>query len=236
MVLEVSNLESGYGAAKIVQDVSFSVDSSEVVAVLGPNGAGKSTLLKTIVGLVGTSGGTVEFQGEDITDADTETVLDKGIVYVPQDEAIFPELSVIDNLRMNAWHEDIDFQSRVEDVYDQFPILEERSDQIAGTLSGGQRRMLAVSPAIMYDPDLIVLDEPSAGLAPQLVEDMFSNLRDIIDQGTSVLLVEQNADEALRIADRGLIFEGGQILEQGSAEQLQESGDIAEMYLGGEDY
>jgi branched-chain amino acid transport system ATP-binding protein len=142
--------------------------------------------------------------------------------------------TVIDNLRMSGWRLDADFEERVGEVYDQFPILAERSEQVAGTLSGGQRRMLAVAPAIMYDADFLMLDEPSAGLAPQLVTDMFDHLLEITDEGTGVLLVEQNADEALRVADRAMILEGGRIKTEAAADELEDSEEIAEIYMGSE--
>jgi ABC-type branched-subunit amino acid transport system ATPase component len=232
MGLTVENVTSGYGSAIVIENISMSVDSGDVLAVIGPNGAGKSTLLRTIAGIVEARSGTIELGGTDLTGIETEELIQEGVVYVPQEQPIFSDLTVIDNLRMSGWRLDGNFEDRVEDVYEQFPILEDRSNQVAGTLSGGQRQMLAVAPAIMYDADFLMLDEPSAGLAPQLVTEMFDHILDIIGDDTGVLLVEQNAEEALRVANRAMILEGGSIQTEATAEELKDSEEIAEIYMG----
>ncbi|WP_135825045.1 ABC transporter ATP-binding protein [Halorussus ruber] len=232
-LLEVSNVESGYGDVLVLHGVDLTVEDGEMVSVIGPNGAGKSTLLKTVAGLLEARTGTVEFAGEDITDTPAEEIIYHGICYVPQTTNIFGNLTVIENLKMGAWAlEDAAFEDRVERVYERFPVLEDRPNQRAETMSGGQQQMLAMGAALMLDPDLLILDEPSAGLAPRLIDDVFEKIRDINDSGTAVLMVEQNARRALREADRGVVLELGQDRFEGTGEELLDSEEIAELYLG----
>lgn len=232
-LLEISDLESGYGDLMIVHDVDLQVGSDEMVAIIGPNGAGKSTLLKSIVGLLNIKSGTITFKGEDITRLAPEDVIYEGICHVPQSDNVFPNLTVRENLMMGAWTLDNDeFEERVESVYERFPILEERPNQPARTLSGGQQQMVAMGAALMLDPDLLLLDEPSAGLAPQLVDDVFEKIVDINESGTAILMVEQNARRALKESDRGIVLDQGENRFEGTAESLLDSKEVAELYLG----
>jgi ABC-type branched-subunit amino acid transport system ATPase component len=236
MLLELEDVVSGYGDAIIVHGVDMGVEDGEMVTIIGPNGAGKSTLLKTVVGVVQAREGTIEFDGEDITGLPPEEVVEHGICYVRQDDNIFPNLSVMENLKMGAWPAEgedwFDFDERLEEVYRQFPILEERADQRAGALSGGQQQMVAMGTAMILDPDLLVLDEPSAGLAPHLVEEVFEKIVDINDAGTTVLMVEQNARAALKRSDRGIVLDMGENRFQGTGAELLDSEEVAELYLG----
>jgi len=234
MFLDASNLKSGYGDAIIVDGASLSMDDGEMVTIIGPNGAGKSTFLKTIVGLLRVRAGEVTFKGEDITDVSADAAIDHGMCYVPQTDNVFPNLTVRENLRMGGWtltSEDV-FEDRVADVYDRFPELEDRPEALAGNLSGGQQQMVAMGAGLMVDPDLLILDEPSAGLAPDLVDDMFQKIREINDAGTSVLMVEQNARRALEESDRGIVLDMGESRLQGTGAELLDSQEVAELYLG----
>jgi len=236
-LLDVSGLEAGYGDLMIVHDVDLEVASDEMVTIIGPNGAGKSTLLKSIVGLLNIESGTVTLDGNDITGLPPEEVIYKGICHVPQTDNIFPSLTVLENLKMGAWalgesDLDADFEERVQEVYERFPVLEDRPDQKAGTLSGGQQQMVAMGAALMLDPDLLILDEPSAGLAPQLVDDMFEKISEINDAGKAVLMVEQNARRALEESDRGIVLDMGENRMEGTGSELLDSPEVAELYLG----
>lgn len=236
-LLEVSGLESGYGDLMIVHDIDLEVTSDEMVSIIGPNGAGKSTFLKSIVGLLNIKSGTVTLDGKNITGLPPEEVIYEGICHVPQTENIFPNLTVLENLKMGAWaleESDLDagFDERVQDVYDRFPVLEKRPDQTAVTLSGGQQQMVAMGAALMLDPDLLILDEPSAGLAPHLVDEVFEKIVDINESGTAILMVEQNARRALRESDRGVVLDQGENRFEGTAESLLDSEEVAELYLG----
>jgi len=236
MLLEAEDVVSGYGDAQILNGVDLSVSDDEMVCIIGPNGAGKSTLLKTIVGIVEAWEGEIEFAGEDITGLPPEKVVDHGICYVPQDDNVFGDLTIRENLRMGAWaaeDEDwFDFDERVEAVFEQFPVLRERLSQTAGSLSGGQQQMVAMATALMLDPDLLILDEPSAGLAPKLIDDVFERIAEINDAGTPILMVEQNARRALRESDRGVVLDMGQNHIQGTGQDLLDSEEVAELYLG----
>lgn len=236
MLLELDDVVSGYGDAIIVHGVDMSVADGEMVTIIGPNGAGKSTLLKTVVGVVQARDGSITFDGADITGLPPEDVVEHGICYVRQNDNIFPNLSVMENLKMGAWpaqgEEWFDFEERLKEVYRQFPVLEERTDQPAGALSGGQQQMVAMGTATILDPDLLVLDEPSAGLAPQLVEEVFEKIVAINDAGTTVLMVEQNARTALESSDRGVVLDMGEDRFEGTGEELLNSDEVAELYLG----
>ena len=234
MFLEADNLVSGYDDAIIVDGASLEMEEGEMVTVIGPNGAGKSTLLKTIVGLLRVREGRVRFDGEDVTDLSAEEAIEYGMCFVPQVDNIFPNLTVKENLKMGGWSLDDDavFESRLQDVYERFPELEDRPDALAGNLSGGQQQMVAMGAGLMLDPDLLILDEPSAGLAPDLVDDMFEKITEINDSGTSVLMVEQNARRALEESDRGVVLDMGQSRLEGTGAELLESEEVAELYLG----
>lgn len=233
-LLEVEDVESGYGDVLVLNGVDLAVDRGEMVTIIGPNGAGKSTLLKTIVGLLRVRQGSVTFDGEDITGLSPEEVVYHDVCYVPQTSNLFPSLSVEENLMMGGWAlDDASFDDRVDRVYERFPVLEERTEQTAETLSGGQQQMVAMGAGLMLDPDLLILDEPSAGLAPQLVEETFEKISEINDAGRTVLMVEQNARQALRRSDRGVVLDMGEDRLEGDGEELLDSDEVAELYLGG---
>jgi len=232
-LLDVTGLDAGYGDLQILEDVSLTVDDSEYVTIVGPNGAGKSTAMKTIFGLTTYMGGSITFNGEEISDRRPEEIIQIGIGYVPQSDNVFASLSVKENLEMGAYILDEVPQDRLELVYDRFPILEERKGQKAGSMSGGQQQMLAMGRALMLDPDLLMLDEPSAGLAPDLVKDMFDRIDQINDDGTAVLMVEQNAKEALRRCDRGYVLVQGQNRYEDSGDALLADEQVRQDFLGG---
>jgi branched-chain amino acid transport system ATP-binding protein len=232
-LLEIDDLDAGYGDLQILDGVDMAVDDEEYVAIVGPNGAGKSTVMRTVFGIATHMGGTITFDGEDISTLAPERVIRKGIGYVPQDDNVFSSLSVRENLEMGAYILDDVPEAALREVYDRFPILEEREGQKGGTLSGGQQQMLAMGRALMLDPDLILLDEPSAGLAPDLVEEMFEKVDQINDDGTAILMVEQNAKEALRRCDRGYVLVQGQNRYDGPGESLLDDEQIRRDFLGG---
>lgn len=232
-ILEVRNLRSGYGKAVILQDLSIDVEEAGFTAIIGPNGAGKTTLLRSIYGLCDFHGGTINHKGEDITRLKPENMADKGINYVPQDDSIFSNLTVFENLRMGVVKEKSreKINSRLEKVYNRFPILKTRRTQSAGTLSGGERQMLAVGCALMTDPQFLLLDEPTAGLAPFLVQALFEEIVKLNEEDKSLLLVEQNAKMALESAQIGYILEGGRIKAHDDADKLLNSEEVMKHYL-----
>jgi len=232
-LLEVRGLDAGYGDLQILTDVDLTVDDEEYVTIVGPNGAGKSTVMKSVFGLTTHMGGTVTFEGEDISGTKPETVIHKGLGYVPQTENVFAELDVEENLEMGAYILDSVPEDVLQDVYDRFPILQKRRDQKAGTMSGGQRQMLAMGRALMLDPDLLLLDEPSAGLAPDLVDEMFDKIDEINESGTAILMVEQNAKEALRRCDRGYVLANGQNRYEDDGTALLADEEVRQEFLGG---
>jgi len=234
MFLEASNLKSGYGDAIIVNGASLEMSEGEMVTIIGPNGAGKSTFLKTIVGLLRVREGRVDFQGKEITDLSADEAIEHGICFVPQVDNIFGNLTVRENLKMGGWSldDDDEFAARVAEVYDRFPELEDRPDALAGNLSGGQQQMVAMGAGLMLDPDLLILDEPSAGLAPELVNEMFEKITEINESGTSILMVEQNARRALEESDRGVVLDMGESRMEGTGAELLDSPEVAELYLG----
>jgi len=232
-LLEVRGLDAGYGDLQILTDVDLDVDDEEYVTIVGPNGAGKSTVMKSVFGLTTYMGGTVRFDDEDISGAKPESIIHKGLGYVPQTENVFAELDVQENLEMGAYILDSVPQDALRMVYDRFPILEQRRDQKAGTMSGGQRQMLAMGRALMLDPDLLLLDEPSAGLAPDLVDEMFDKIDEINESGTAILMVEQNAKEALRRCDRGYVLANGQNRYEDDGTALLNDEEVRREFLGG---
>ena len=234
-LLQLLNVESSYGPIKAIRGVSLDVHAGEIVTVLGSNGAGKTTILKTISGIIDPRKGNVMFKDADITAKDPADIVRCGLSHVPEGREVFPLLSVRDNLWMGAYtREDRDGVERdMAQVYQYFPILKERADQDAGLLSGGQQQMLALSRALMAQPDLILLDEPSLGLSPKLTKEIFEIVVRINrERGTTILLVEQNANMALNAADRGYVLENGRIVMQDTCECLREKEDIREFYLG----
>ena len=232
-LLEVSGLDAGYGDLQVLSDVDMTVDEGEYVSIVGPNGAGKSTVMKSVFGLTTHMGGTVRFEGSDITGNRPEDIIHEGLGYVPQTDNIFPTLSVRENLEMGAYILDEVPQDALEAVYERFPILEEREEQKAGTMSGGQRQMLAMGRALMLEPELLMLDEPSAGLAPDLVDDMFDRVDAINEAGTAILMVEQNAKEALRRCDRGYVLAQGQNRHEDTGDALLADEQVRRDFLGG---
>ena len=232
-LLAVRGLDAGYGDLQILTDVDMDVGDGEYVTIVGPNGAGKSTVMKSVFGLTNVFGGSVTFAGDEITDDEPEQMVHHGLGYVPQNENVFAGLTVRENLEMGAYILDEFPEDSLADVYDRFTILEEREDQQAGTLSGGQQQMLAMGRALMLDPDILLLDEPSAGLAPDLVEDLFDRIDAINESGTAVLMVEQNAKEALRRCDRGYVLVQGENRFVDSGDALLADEDVRQEFLGG---
>ncbi|RLM89623.1 ABC transporter ATP-binding protein [Halobellus sp. Atlit-38R] len=232
-LLEVRDLDAGYGDLQILTDVDMDVADGEYVTIVGPNGAGKSTVMKSVFGLTTHMGGTVTFEGEDITGLRPEEIIHEGIGYVPQNDNVFASLTVRENLEMGAYILDEVPQDALDAVFDRFPILEERQTQKAGTMSGGQQQMLAMGRALMLDPSLLLLDEPSAGLAPDLVDDMFDRIDAINDDGTAILMVEQNAKEALRRCDRGYVLANGQNRYMDDGDVLLNDEQVRQDFLGG---
>jgi ABC-type branched-subunit amino acid transport system ATPase component len=232
-LLEVSGVVAGYGETEILHSVSIAVEEGQIVTIIGPNGSGKSTLLKTIFGLVQPKKGQVRFHGEDITGMAPEVVVRKGLCYVPQSSNVFPSLSVNENLEMGAFIRTDDFGQRLEEVYDLLPDLAERRKDRAGTLSGGQRQMLALARALMLDPILLLLDEPSAGLAPNLVNSVFEKILGINSAGVAIVLVEQNARKALGLSSWGYVLASGQNQLEDRGENLLKNPEVVRLYLGG---
>jgi len=232
-LLSVEGLDAGYGDLQILEDVDMSVGDGEYVVIVGPNGAGKSTVMKSVFGLTTYMGGTITYDDNEIQGLRPEEIIHEGIGYVPQSDNVFPTLTVEENLEMGAYILDSVPDDRMEAVYDRFPVLRERKDQKAGTMSGGQRQMLAMGRALMLEPGLLMLDEPSAGLAPDLVEEMFDRIDRINGAGTSVLMVEQNAKEALRRCDRGYVLVQGQNRYEDTGEALLANEQVRQDFLGG---
>lgn len=234
-MLKVTNINVHYGVIHALKGVSFELEEGEIVALIGANGAGKSTLLNTISGILPATSGKVEYLKEDITNIAPQMVVRKGIVQVPEGRKIFTSMTVMENLEMGAYSLDDRKQiyEKIDEMFQKFPILGKRSKQLGGTLSGGEQQMLAIARGLMAKPKLILLDEPSMGLAPILVEQIFDIIQDINQHGTSVLLVEQNAQMALSIANRAYVLETGRVILEGSAKKLMKNPIVVEAYLGG---
>lgn len=232
-LLEVNNVVSGYGEMQVLRGISLSVEQHEIVSIIGPNGAGKSTVMKLIFGLLKPWEGSVSYNGEQIGGLNPEQIVRKGICYVPQVENVFATLTVEENLEMGAFILKGDLTSRKERVYDLFPRLAERKKQRAGSMSGGERQMVAMGRALMLDPKLLMLDEPSAGLAPLFVDMIFEKVKEINESGVGVLMVEQNARKSLELAHRGYVLATGQNKVEGLGSSLLENPEVAELYLGG---
>ncbi|MGD2105590.1 MAG: ABC transporter ATP-binding protein [Anaerolineae bacterium] len=235
MLLEVNDLNVFYGAIHALQGISFGVERGEIVTLIGANGAGKSTTLNTISGLVRARGGSIKFKGQEITRAPAYDIVSMGVVQVPEGRKIFAPLTVDENLDMGAYTRDDPkgINQARERVYQSFPRLKERLHQYGGTLSGGEQQMLAMGRGLMSEPELLLLDEPSMGLAPFLVDEIFDIIEEINSQGTSILLVEQNAQMALSIADRAYVLETGRFVLEGSADKVAANPEVKEAYLGG---
>lgn len=232
-MLKAENLNVYYGKIHALKDVSFEVNAGEVVALIGANGAGKSTTLKTISGILRSRTGGVSFLDEDISKTESYKLLAKGLAHVPEGRRIFLQMTVEENLEMGGYIQKRVSDADLEDVYTRFPRLKERRSQIAGTLSGGEQQMLAMSRALMSHPKLLMLDEPSMGLSPILVEQIFDIIKELHAAGTTILLVEQNAEMALQIAGRAYVLESGRVTLTGTGAELMESDAIQKAYLGG---
>ena len=234
-MLEVNNLEVYYGVICALKGISFEVNQGEIVSLIGANGAGKTTTMQSVVGLIPKKAGTVTFDGQDITKTPCHKIVHLGMTQVPEGRRIFQELSVYENLLMGAYGEKNkqQFKADLEAIYTRFPRLAERRNQIAGTLSGGEQQMLAMGRAIMCHPKLLMLDEPSMGLSPLLVDQVFEIIKDINRDGTTVLLVEQNAGKSLAISDRAYVMENGSIVLSGTGAELAASEQVRKAYLGG---
>jgi branched-chain amino acid transport system ATP-binding protein len=231
--LEISSLSAGYGKSEVLHGISMAVGTGEVVTMVGANGAGKSTTLRSVFGLTDIRGGAITFNGQNIVGLRPHNIVTLGLALVPQERSIFPSLTVLENLEMGGYTMDHHrLGERTERVFGQFPRLRERHRQKAGTLSGGERQMLAIGRGLMTDPDLLMLDEPSLGLAPKIVEAVFEQIQLIHQSGTTIFLVEQNARRALSIADRAYVLELGHIRHQGSGRELLDDAEVQRAYLG----
>jgi branched-chain amino acid transport system ATP-binding protein len=233
-LLELKNVDVHYGRIQAIHDMSFSVDEGEIVSLIGANGAGKSTTMKTISGLLNPSAGSITFEGEDITKMKAHIRVVRGISQAPEGRGIFPGMTVLENLDMGTYarKDRSSIKSDFDRVFSLFPRLAERRTQVGGTMSGGEQQMLAIGRALMAHPRVLLLDEPSMGLAPQLIKQIFTIISEINEQGTTILLVEQNANQALSRADRGLVLETGTITHRGTGKELLANPAIKEAYLG----
>jgi branched-chain amino acid transport system ATP-binding protein len=232
-MLNVENIEVYYGRIHAIKGVSFEVNEGEIVSLIGANGAGKSTVLKTVSGLLRPKGGKIEFMGQEITKAEPHMIVRRGIAHVPEGRRVFARMSVMENIEMGAYVHGKAAEEEVENVFTRFPRLQERRKQLAGTLSGGEQQMLAMARALMSKPRLMMMDEPSMGLSPILVEQIFEIISELRAAGTTILLVEQNANKALRITDRTYVLETGRVTLSGNSRELLESEEVKRAYLGG---
>ncbi|MBS6194613.1 MAG: ABC transporter ATP-binding protein [Clostridiales bacterium] len=233
-MLEIKDLEVSYGMIQAIKGVSFEVNQGEVIALIGANGAGKTTILHTITGLLAPKKGSVVFEGKEITKIPAHKIVSLGMAHVPEGRRVFADLSVYENLKMGAYtrKDKEEIEKSLDRVYERFPRLKERKNQMAGTLSGGEQQMLAMGRALMSQPKIILMDEPSMGLSPILVNEIFDIIQEVSKSGTTVLLVEQNAKKALSIADRAYVLETGKIVLDGKAEDLLNDDSIKKAYLG----
>jgi branched-chain amino acid transport system ATP-binding protein len=233
MILEIKELVAGYGKIEVLHGISMRVAKGEIVTMVGANGAGKTTTLRSIFGQTGVRSGQIMFEGQDITARQTHRLVGLGLAFVPQERSIFPSLSVGENLQMGGYTLDqATMGQQMDMVYGRFPVLKERRTQRAGTLSGGERQMLAIGRGLMVKPRLMLLDEPSLGLAPKIIEIVFDQIKAISQSGTTILLVEQNARRALALADRGYVMELGRIRSEGSGQELLNDEAVQQAYLG----
>lgn len=233
-MLEIKDLQVYYGVIQAIKGISFTVNEGEIIALIGANGAGKTTILHTISGLISTKTGSVKFMDKELTKTAPHKIVQMGMAHVPEGRRIFQELSVYENLKLGAFtrKDKTEIEQSIQMVYERFPRLEERKKQIAGTLSGGEQQMLAMGRALMSKPKIILMDEPSMGLSPLLVSEIFDIIKSINESGTTVLLVEQNAKKALSIANRAYVLETGNIVLEGSAKDLMNDDSIKKAYLG----
>ena len=236
-MLRIRNLEAGYDKLKVLKGISLHVKSGEIVTIIGANGAGKTTLLNTIASLVKSTGGDIKLKDMDVTASSPDRIVKNGCSLVPEGRQLYPSMTVKENLVLGAYtlYKKRDKKSaaeNLENIYSMFPILKERRTQLAGTLSGGEQQMVAIGRALMSDPDLLLMDEPSMGLAPLIVKDIFRTVEELRDNGKTILIVEQNARAVLEIADRGYVMETGSLIMEGSAEDLLDNNDVKRAYLG----
>ncbi len=233
-MLEVKDLEVYYGMIQAIKGISFEVNQGEVIALIGANGAGKTTTLHTITGLLSPKEGSVLFEGQDITKVPAHKIVSMGMAHVPEGRRVFSQLSVYENLKLGAYtrKDKSNIDKELQSIYERFPRLAERKNQLAGTLSGGEQQMLAMGRALMSKPSIVLMDEPSMGLSPILVNEIFDIIESISKSGTTVLLVEQNAKKALSIADRAYVLETGKVVLEGDAKDLLENDSIKKAYLG----
>ena len=231
-IFTITDLKVNYGGIEAVKGVTYNVHQGQIVTLIGANGAGKSSTLRAIAGLVKPKSGTVEFMGEDITGKDPNYIVQKGVVLVPEGRRIFPDLTVEENLRIGAYLRKDDISEDLKWVYDLFPRLKERSWQAGGTLSGGEQQMLAVGRALMTKPKVLMMDEPSLGLAPIIVKGIFDIIQEVNRQGVTILLIEQNANMALKVATYGYVMETGRVTMEGTGRELLENEDVKAAYLG----
>lgn len=233
-MLEIKDLQVNYGVINAIKGVSFAVEEGEVVTLIGANGAGKTTILHTITGLMRAKSGSITFEGKDLLKTPAHKIVSMGMAHVPEGRRIFAQLSVYDNLKLGAYtrKDKQEIAANLEMVYQRFPRLEERKSQIAGTLSGGEQQMLAMGRALMSNPKIILMDEPSMGLSPLFVTEIFDIIKSISESGTTVLLVEQNAKKALSIADRTYVLETGNIVLSGNAKDMMDNDQVKKAYLG----
>ena len=233
-MLEVKDIQVYYGMIQAIKGISFEVNEGEVIALIGANGAGKTTTLQTITGLISPKHGKILFEGQDITKVPAHKIVSMGMAHVPEGRRVFAQLSVLDNLKLGAFtrKDKEEIEETLLRVYKRFPRLEERKNQMAGTLSGGEQQMLAMGRALMSHPKIILMDEPSMGLSPIFVNEIFDIIREVSEGGTTVLLVEQNAKKALSIADRGYVLETGNIVLEGDAKMLLDNDQVKKAYLG----
>lgn len=230
-ILEIQNLDAGYGNIDVLEDVQMTVEEDRITGIIGPNGTGKSTLLKSIIGVADVKGGEIIYNGEPLGDVEPSDVVKRGITYMPQGDRVFPEMTVYDNLRMGGYVVDDGFEEVLQEVYDLYPVLEEKRSQKAGELSGGQQTMLSFGMALVNRPDLILLDEPSAGLAPDLVDDLFEQIRRLRDEGIPFLIVEQSVRALLDNCDYVYVIEGGTTVFDGTPDELRDEDELIKMYL-----
>jgi branched-chain amino acid transport system ATP-binding protein len=233
--LEITDLFAGYGESEILKNINISVEPAQTVAIIGPNGAGKSTVIKAVLGLLNVTGGTISLNGQDIIGFAPDEAIRQGISYVPQTHNVFPNLSVLENLEMGAWTRKTGIKERIDDMFTLFPDLQAKKSKVAGSLSGGQRQMVAMAKALMVNSKIMLLDEPTAGLSPKYQTEIFQTIKKINDNGVPILLVEQNAKQALEIADKGYVLVDGVNKVQGTGQELLGDSNVARMFLGSKD-